>query len=119
MRDINVLIRVELQVNGKPIMHDIKDDIRRACESMLPSLVETTTEMIARFGTLPHLPRRTVRKRDGMDVLRSNALLNEINDPADDGKRLPRPGTGDDQERAVDGFHGLFLNFVQAVKYLV
>jgi rod shape-determining protein MreB len=36
-------------VNGKPILHDIKDEIRRACESMLPSLVETTTEMIARF----------------------------------------------------------------------
>jgi rod shape-determining protein MreB len=42
-------IRVELPVNGKPVMHDIKDEIRRACESMLPSLVETTTEMIARF----------------------------------------------------------------------
>ena len=49
VRDINEQIRVELPVNGKPIMHDIKDDIRRACESMLPSLVETTTEMIARF----------------------------------------------------------------------
>jgi len=36
-------------VNGKPVMHDIKDEIRRACESILPSLVETTTEMIARF----------------------------------------------------------------------
>ncbi len=49
VRDINEHIRVELPVNGKPVMHDIKDEIRRACESMLPSLVETTTEMIARF----------------------------------------------------------------------
>jgi rod shape-determining protein MreB len=49
VRDINEQIRVELPVNGKPVMHDIKDEIRRACESMLPSLVETTTEMIARF----------------------------------------------------------------------
>jgi len=49
VRDIREEIRVELPVNGKPIMHDIKDEIRRACESMLPSLVETTTEMIARF----------------------------------------------------------------------
>jgi rod shape-determining protein MreB len=49
VRDINEQIRVELPVNGKPVMHDIKDEIRRACESMLPSLVETTTEMIAKF----------------------------------------------------------------------
>ena len=49
VRDIPEQIRVELPVNGKPVMHDIKDEIRRACESMLPSLVETTTEMIARF----------------------------------------------------------------------
>jgi rod shape-determining protein MreB len=49
VRDINEQIRVELPVNGKPVMHDIKDEIRRACESMLPPLVETTTEMIARF----------------------------------------------------------------------
>jgi rod shape-determining protein MreB len=49
VRDINEQIDVELPVDGKPVMHDIKDEIRRACESMLPSLVETTTEMIARF----------------------------------------------------------------------
>ncbi len=49
VQDINDQIRVELPVNGKPVMHDIKDEIRRACESMLPSLIETTTEMIARF----------------------------------------------------------------------
>jgi rod shape-determining protein MreB len=30
-------------------MHDIKEEIRRSCESILPALVETTTEMIARF----------------------------------------------------------------------
>jgi rod shape-determining protein MreB len=47
--NINEQIRVELPVNGKPVMHDIKDEIRRACESILPPLIETTTEMIARF----------------------------------------------------------------------
>jgi rod shape-determining protein MreB len=30
-------------------MHDIKDEVRRSCESILPALLETTTEMIARF----------------------------------------------------------------------
>jgi rod shape-determining protein MreB len=49
VRNTHEQIRVELPVNGKPVMHDIKDEIRRACESMLPSLIETTTEMIARF----------------------------------------------------------------------
>jgi rod shape-determining protein MreB and related proteins len=49
VREINEQVRVELPVNGKPVMHDIKDEIRRACESILPSLIETTTEMIARF----------------------------------------------------------------------
>jgi rod shape-determining protein MreB len=42
-------VAVELPVDGKPVMHDIKKELRRACESILPALVETTTEMIARF----------------------------------------------------------------------
>ena len=49
VREISDQIRVELPVNGKPVMHDIKDEIRRGCESILPAMVETTTEMIARF----------------------------------------------------------------------
>jgi rod shape-determining protein MreB len=49
VRQVDEQIRVELPVNGKPTMHDIKDEIRRACESILPAMVETTTEMIARF----------------------------------------------------------------------
>ncbi len=48
VRQIDEQIRVELPVNGKPTMHDIKDEVRRACESILPAMVETTTEMIAR-----------------------------------------------------------------------
>lgn len=42
-------IRVEIPVDGKPVMHDITNEVRRACESILPAIVETTTEMIARF----------------------------------------------------------------------
>ena len=42
-------IVVEIPVDGKPVMHDIKNEIKRACESILPALTETTTEMIARF----------------------------------------------------------------------
>jgi len=42
-------VRVEIPVDGKPVMHDITNEIRRASESILPAIVETTTEMIARF----------------------------------------------------------------------
>ncbi len=49
VQDVPEPVQVELPVNGKPIKHDIKDEVRRACESMLPALIETTTEMIARF----------------------------------------------------------------------
>jgi rod shape-determining protein MreB len=42
-------IRVELPVEGKPVMHDITNEMKRACESILPAIIETTTEMIARF----------------------------------------------------------------------
>jgi len=49
VRDVEEDIRVEIPVDGKPVMHDIKNEVRRACESILPAIVETTTEMIARF----------------------------------------------------------------------
>lgn len=49
VREIQGDIRVEIPVDGKPVMHDIKNEVNRACESILPALVETTTEMIARF----------------------------------------------------------------------
>ncbi len=40
---------VDIPVNGKPVVHDIKVEVRRACESILPALVDMTAEMIARF----------------------------------------------------------------------
>ncbi len=49
VRDLAEEISVEIPVDGKPVMHDIKGEIKRACESILPALTETTTEMIARF----------------------------------------------------------------------
>jgi rod shape-determining protein MreB len=42
-------VKVEIPVDGKPVEHDIKNEVRRACESILPALTEATTEMIARF----------------------------------------------------------------------
>lgn len=42
-------VMVEIPVEGKPTMHDITDEMRRACESILPGLEETMLEMIAGF----------------------------------------------------------------------
>ena len=47
--DIPDEITAEIPVDGKPVVHDIKNEIKRACESILPALTETVTEMIARF----------------------------------------------------------------------
>ena len=42
-------IKVVMPVDGKPMPHDIKDEVKRACESILPAIIEATTQMIARF----------------------------------------------------------------------
>ena len=42
-------VMVEIPVNGKPTMHDITNEMRRACESILPGISETTLELIAGF----------------------------------------------------------------------
>jgi rod shape-determining protein MreB len=49
VREIGDEITAEIPVDGKPVMHDIKNEVKRACESILPAMTETTTEMIARF----------------------------------------------------------------------
>lgn len=40
---------VEILVHGKVVVHDISAEIKRACESILPPISETATEMIAAF----------------------------------------------------------------------
>jgi rod shape-determining protein MreB len=42
-------IKVVMPVDGKPMLHDIKAEVKRACESILPAIIEATTQMIARF----------------------------------------------------------------------
>ena len=42
-------IQVVIPVDCKPVMHDITNEMRKACESILPAIIETTSEMIARF----------------------------------------------------------------------
>ncbi|MGR9074027.1 MAG: MamK family actin-like protein [Gammaproteobacteria bacterium] len=45
----NEKIVVEVPIAGKFVKHDITDEIRRACECIMPPIVETIMEMIGRF----------------------------------------------------------------------
>lgn len=42
-------IKVELPLDGKPAEHDIKAEIKKACESILTPIIDTAAEMISRF----------------------------------------------------------------------
>ncbi len=42
-------VTVEIPVNGKPTSHDITNEMKRACESILPGLIETMLDLIADF----------------------------------------------------------------------
>lgn len=41
-------VKVEIPVEGKPVVHDITEEMKRSCESVMPPIIETLTEMIAR-----------------------------------------------------------------------
>lgn len=42
-------VEVEIPVGGKLMLHDITEEMQRACESVLPSIIENTLELISRF----------------------------------------------------------------------
>ncbi|WP_320042871.1 MamK family actin-like protein [uncultured Desulfobacter sp.] len=42
-------VTVDIPVDGKPIKHNITEEMKRACESILPGLTETMLELIADF----------------------------------------------------------------------
>jgi rod shape-determining protein MreB len=73
VRDVTEDMQVVIPVNGKPVMHDIKNEIRRACESILPALVETTTEMIARFD-----PEFQIRIKNNIVLAGGGSLIRGI-----------------------------------------
>lgn len=56
-------VKVEIPVDGKPTSHDITEEMRRACESILPAIVESTLELIAKFDP------------EYQDVIRKNIIL--------------------------------------------
>lgn len=58
-KDVEVLIPVE----GKPTAHNITDEVKRACESILPAMVESALELIAKFDP------------EYQDTIRNNIIL--------------------------------------------
>ncbi len=42
-------IEVEIPVRGKMVAHEISGEVRRACESIVPSIAETAMDLIAKF----------------------------------------------------------------------
>jgi len=42
-------VKVQIPVAGKLVEHEITDEIRRACETIIPPMVEVISEMIAKF----------------------------------------------------------------------
>jgi len=56
-------VEVVIPVAGKPTAHEITDEIKRACESILPAMVETALELIAKFDP------------EYQDTIRQNIIL--------------------------------------------
>ena len=61
--DIEKNIEVEIPVEGKSTLHNITDEVKRACESILPAIVESTLELIAKFDP------------EYQDAIRENIIL--------------------------------------------
>lgn len=56
-------VKVNIPVDGRSTKHDITEEMRRACESILPAVVESTLELIAKFDP------------EYQDVIRQNVIL--------------------------------------------
>lgn len=73
VREAPGTVRVEIPVEGRPVMHDITNEIKRACESILPAIIEATTEMIARFD-----PEFQVRIKNNIVLAGGGSLIRGI-----------------------------------------
>jgi rod shape-determining protein MreB len=60
---VDKAVEVVIPVEGKPTTHDITDEVRRACESILPAMVESALELIAKFDP------------EYQDTIRQNIIL--------------------------------------------
>ncbi len=56
-------VEVEVPIGGKPTMIDITEEMRKACESIMPPLLETCLELIAKYDP------------EYQDIVRQNIIL--------------------------------------------
>lgn len=71
----NAVIQVELPIEGKLAMHDITNEIKRACESILPAIIDTTAVMIAKFD-----PEFQVKIKNNIVVAGGGSQIKGISD---------------------------------------
>jgi rod shape-determining protein MreB len=69
----NEEIKVVMPVDGKPMLHDIKPEIKRACESIMPAIIEAVQQMIARFD-----PEFQARIRKNIVIAGGGSLIGGI-----------------------------------------
>ena len=42
-------ITIELPVHGKPVQHDVTEELRKACRTIVPEIVEGVKKLVASF----------------------------------------------------------------------
>jgi rod shape-determining protein MreB and related proteins len=95
--DLDGKVEVDIPVEGKATKHDITSEMRAACESVLPSVVETAAEIISRSDP------------DYQDVVRRNIYL------AGGGSQVR--GLADYLQRELGAFGSCRVKIVEDVLY--
>ncbi|MCI0468498.1 MAG: rod shape-determining protein [Nitrospirae bacterium] len=73
-------IEVMLPIHGKPVSHDITDEIKKACESILPPIIDTTIDLIAGFD-----PEFQAKVKENIFIAGGGSLIKGISDYIRDG----------------------------------
>ncbi len=101
-------LRLQAQLGAVLAQHAHAQRVERADRQVLRGL--GADELL---GALAHFLRRLVGERDGRDVLRRQAVLQQPHDLVRDHARLARTRAGQHQARAVEVVHRLHLGVVQ------
>jgi len=68
------VIYVDFQVNGKPKTYDVTEELREACESILPELISSARELIVTFDSeFQHELRQNILLAGGGSQIRGLA----------------------------------------------
>ncbi len=73
--DTDEVIEVDIPVEGKLVTHDITEEMRRACEGIMPAVVETTVDLIAKFD-----PEYQERLRNNIIVAGGGSQIEGLTD---------------------------------------